>query len=283
MKSTRTIPWGAVPFFAFVTVFLIIPVIANVWAALTPGGQLSTSSLTQLAEPQYADAFLMTTNLSLVTALLGGILGLILAWALTVVTRPAWLARLVMSYSALASQSGGVPLAFAFIAALGSQGLVTLLVTDVFPGSLDGFRLDSFWGVALVYLYFQAPLMTVLILPALGALTQQMSEAAQTMGASRLRYLTDIALPILTPSIVGALLLLFANSFSAYATAYALAGGGLNLVPIVIGFFLRGNVMLDESMAAALATGMMLVIIVAMGIRLLIERRSRRWQLPSNS
>ncbi|MFB9776636.1 ABC transporter permease [Brevibacterium otitidis] len=283
MTSARTIPWGAVPFFAFVTVFLIIPVIANVWAALTPAGQLSTASLTQLAEPQYADAFLMTTNLSLVTALLGGILGLILAWALTVVTRPAWLARLVMSYAALASQSGGVPLAFAFIAALGSQGLVTVLVTDVFPGALDGFRLDSFWGVALVYLYFQAPLMTVLILPALGALTQQMSEAAKTMGASRLRYLTDIALPILAPSIVGALLLLFANSFSAYATAYALAGGGLNLVPIVIGFFLRGNVMLDESMAAALATGMMLVIIIAMGIRLLIERRSRRWQLPSNS
>ena len=79
------------------------------------------------------------------------------------------------------------------------------------------------------------------------------------------------------PPIVGALLLLFANSFSAYATAYALAGGRVNLVPILIGFFISGDVMADESFAAALVTGMIVIVVAAMGLRTLLERRTNKW------
>jgi putative spermidine/putrescine transport system permease protein len=264
---------GVLPYFAFLGIFLVLPVAANVLQAFQSAGSWSVDSVVRVFAPQYFEAFVLTTNLSLLTALVGGIGGLLIAWGLLGEHGPEWLRNLVLSYSAMASQSGGVPLAFAFIATIGAQGLVTWLL----PGLLTGFRLDSFAGVFLVYLYFQIPLMTMLMLPALAGLRREWYEAATTLGATGPEYLRDVAAPVLAPSLGGALLLLFANSFSAYATAYALAGGGLNLVPLLIGFFVSGNVTIDESFAAALATAMMLVIVAAMGARSLLERKSRTW------
>ena len=68
-----------------------------------------------------------------------------------------------------------------------------------------------------------------------------------------------------------------ANAFAAYATAYALAGSNVNLIAIQIGFFLSGNVMLDESFAAALVTWMVAVICVCLVLRYLLMRRVSRW------
>jgi putative spermidine/putrescine transport system permease protein len=269
---------GALPFFAFVSAFLIIPIIANVVAAFrAPGGGFTFDTMIEAIGPGYGSAFLLTTQLSALTAVIGGVLGMILAWALVTAEKPGWLKNLVSSFSALASQSGGVQLAYAFIAALGVQGLITMLLDTLFPGLMDGFSITSFTGVAIVYLYFQVPLMAILMLPAMGGLKKAWYDAAASLGATRFQYLRDVAIPVLWPSMVGSLLLLFANSFAAYATAYALAGGSLNLVPILIGFFISGNVLLNPGLAAALVTWMMVIILVAMGIRFLLVRKSDQW------
>lgn len=276
----RGIPgWlGAAPLLVFLAVFLVIPIAANILTSFIVDGRFSLSAMALLLEPQYRDAFVQTINLSLLTAGLGGVLGFILAWALATGSKPAWLQNLVLSFSAVASQMGGVALAFAFIATLGVQGMATKLILATTGWDLsEDIQLASFLGLALVYLYFQIPLMAILLLPAFGSLKAQWPEAAYSLGATRGRYLKDIALPIMWPPIVGALLLLFANSFGAYATAYALAGGRVNLVPILIGFFISGDVMSDESFAAALVTGMILIVVTAMGLRTLLERRANKW------
>ena len=183
----------------------------------------------------------------------------------------------VNSFSALAAQSGGVQLAYAFIALLGTNGLLTGVIRKVFPNFGEVFSITDFAGVALVYLYFQVPLMTVLMLPSMSSLKKEWFDAASSLGATRMQFLRDVALPVLWPPIVGSLLLLFANAFAAYATAYALAGGSLNLIPIVIGFLISGNVLLNPSLAAALVTWMMIIILIAMGLRLVLTRRSDKW------
>lgn len=269
---------GALPFFAFVTAFLIIPIVANVVAAFqSPSGDFTVDTMLEAIGPGYGSAFLLTAQLSLLTAVIGGVLGMILAWALVTAEGPGWLRNLVSSFSALASQSGGVQLAYAFIAALGVQGMFTVLLDKLFPGIMDGFSITGFTGVAVVYLYFQIPLMTILMLPAMGGLKKAWYDAAASLGATRFQYLRDVALPVLWPSMIGSLLLLFANSFAAYATAYALAGGSLNLVPILIGFFISGNVLLNPGLAAALVTWMMIIILAAMGIRFMLVRKSDQW------
>lgn len=269
---------GALPFFAFVAAFLIIPILTNVVKAFQgPMGNPSTASMAEAMGSGYRSAFVLTFGLSILTAVVGGIFGLFLAWALTTPAGPKWLNGLVNSFSALAAQSGGVQLAYGFVALLGAQGLMTKAVGKFYPGFTEVFSLTDFWGVALVYLYFQIPLMTVLMLPAMAGLKKEWLDAAASLGATRTQYLKDIALPVLWPSILGSILLLFANAFAAYATAYALAGGSLNLVPIVIGFLISGNVMLNPSLAAAMVTWMMIIIIVAMGLRMILTRRSNKW------
>jgi putative spermidine/putrescine transport system permease protein len=270
---------GLAPYLLFVAVFLLVPVLANVWTALHVDGAWSLESVRRLGEDQYLSSFASSARLSATTALLGGALGLVLAWALATARRPRRLRGLMLSYSGLASQMGGVPLAFAYVALLGTQGLATVAVRETFGWDLSGVvELSSFAGLTVVYLYFQVPLMAILMLPAIQGLRPQWSESAASLGAGRVRYLLTVAGPILAPSLGGAVLLLFANAFAAYATAYALSGGGANLVPIMMGFFITGNVLLDESFGAALASGMLLVVGVCMGLRALLLRRATRWQ-----
>ena len=270
--------FGALPFFLFVAAFLLFPVLANLIAAFQgPGGAFSFETMAESMNAAHRPAFVLTAQLSALTALTGAILGILLAWALQHARKPAWLNSLVNSFSALASQSGGVSLAYAFIALLGVQGFLTSFLNDLFPGLLSDFSITGFWGVTLVYLYFQIPLMAILMLPAMGGIKHQWQEAASSLGATRWQYLRDVVFPVLWPSIIGSFLLLFANSFAAYATAYALAGGSLNLVPILIGFYVSGNVLLNPGLAAALVTWMMAIILTAMGIRFYLTRKSDKW------
>ena len=270
---------GALPYFVFVATFLIVPLIANLFTAFKDAtGNPSTETMVEAIGPTYRGAFLLTLNLSLLTTIVGGLFGLIIAWALTArKSGPRWLSNLVNSFSGLAAQSGGVQLAYAFTALLGAQGLLTGFIQKTFPAFGEIFSITDFAGVTLVYLYFQIPLMTVLMLPSMSALKKEWFDAASSLGATKTQYLRDVALPVLWPPIVGSLLLLFANAFAAYATAYALSGGSLNLIPIVVGFLISGNVLLNPGLAAALVTWMMIIILVAMGLRLVLTRRSDKW------
>lgn len=270
---------GVVPFFGFLTVFLVMPIVVNLWMTFRDkSGAWSLDSLIRLAKPQFLDAYWQTAQLSALTAVLGGALGFVLAWALAALERPAWLRRFVHSFIPVASQFAGVPLAFAFVATIGAQGYITVAISDGtgIPVT-DYFRLSSFAGLVLVYLYFQIPLMAVLMLPALAGVRAEWRESVQSLGGGSARYIFTVLVPILAPSIGGALIMLFANAYSAYATAWALTGGQLNLVPLQIGNYLGGDVLSDSNFGAALATGMMVVIGFAMLVRWLLTRRATRW------
>lgn len=269
---------GALPYFLFLVVFLILPILANTLKSFQdPQGNLTLKTMAEAVGPNYRSAFVLTFNLSLFTAVVGGFFGILLAWALTNEQRPKKLSGLINSFSALAAQSGGVGLAYAFIALMGTEGLITVAVSNAWPGFRDVFNLTGFLGVSVVYLYFQIPLMATLMLPAMQGVRKEWYDAASSLGATRSQYIKDVVIPVLWPAILGALLLLFANAFAAYATAFALAGGSLNLVPILIGFFISGNVLLNPGLAAALVTWMMLIIIGAMALRICFTRRSEKW------
>ena len=174
---------------------------------------------------------------------------------------PRWLRPMVMTFSGVASNFAGVPLAFAFLAALGPQGLVTKLFIDYFDFSLyrSGFHVVSTWGLILTYLYFQIPLMVLILTPALDGLKREWREASAILGASGWQYWRYVALPVLWPSLLGATILLFANAFGAIATAYALTGSLLNLVTIQLYAQIRGDVLHDQNLGYALAFGMILI------------------------
>lgn len=271
---------GIVPFVGYVTLFLLVPAVSVVTGAFTStAGGFTTANLTQSVQGVYRTALVTSIQLSLLTAVVGAVLGLLLAYAVVTSPRSGLLRHLVSSAAGVFAQLGGVPLAFMFIATVGSVGIVTKGLAavgwDIYRG---GFSLFSFTGIALVYIYFQVPLMVIVITPALDGLRIQWSEAAASLGATRLQYWRHVGGPLLLPAFLGALLLLFANSFSAYATAVALTTGVVPLVPVQIGSLLSGNVLSgQENLGKALGLGMIVVVAVVMGLYAWLQRRTSRW------
>jgi putative spermidine/putrescine transport system permease protein len=126
-------------------------------------------------------------------------------------------------------------------------------------------------------MYFQFPLMVLIIAPALDGLRREWREAAENMGATPAQYWRHVALPILTPAILGSMILLFGNSFGAQATAFQLTGGTLNLVPIVIGAQIRGDVLHNPGLGYAMAMGMVGIMALSIALYTVLQRRAERW------
>jgi putative spermidine/putrescine transport system permease protein len=275
---------GALPFFLYVAVFLLLPVavlIVEAFRATDPvtfEETWSTGSITAITEGPYRRAYVGSLQLSVVTALLGGGLGLALAVAVLRAKRGRMLRRLVLTASGVLANFGGVPLAFAFLASIGNAGVLTALLTDTLGLGLGGFSLYSMTGLALVYLYFLIPLMVLTITPALEALRPQWREAADNLGASGWQYWRYVGGPVLAPPVIGATMLLFASAFAAYATAKALVGSSIPLVTLQIADALSSNVVVgSENLGKALALGMVVLIGLVMIFYAWVQRRTQRW------
>jgi len=273
---------GVVPFFAYASMFLILPAATVMIGAFQSqdGGYTFDNITGILRSGQIRDAYWESIRISLTTALLGGLFGLLLAYAAIRKGTPNWVRSAYGTFSGVAANFGGIPLAFAFIATLGTIGIVTQLIQNVFGINIyqHGFAIWSRRGVELVYLYFQIPLMILVIAPAIDGLRAEWSEASSNLGATRWQYWRHIGMPVLFPSILGAVILLFGNSFAAYATAYSLTSGtALPLVPILIGNDLSGNVFANPHEGHALAFGMFVVLAAMMLFYIPLQRRASRW------
>ena len=266
---------GVVPFFAYVTVFLVIPALVVVIGAFISGGRPTLGNLRALGEPAVTSALWHSVVLSAVTALAGAVLGAVLAYAVSTASPNGVLKRFVTSLCGVLAQFGGVALAFAFLATFSAQGFLTrLLGAD--GGGLWLYEWDK--GLMLVYLYFQVPLMLIVFLPAVEGLRPQWREATETLGGSTFLYWRKVAGPILLPSFIGALLLLFTNAFSAYATAAALVSQGSPLLPLQIGGTFTSEVVLGrEGVGKAMALAMVVVVAIVMTGYAVLDRRASRW------
>ena len=260
--------------------FLFLPA-GNVMvgAFVAKDGGWTTENVRLLFHSPYIDAFKTSIEVSLVTALLGGAIGLGIAYAAIREGTPRWIRSALTTFSGVAANFGGIPLAFAFIATLGSIGIVTTFLRERLGINIyeHGFTLFSKTGVEIVYLYFQLPLMILVVAPAIDGLRREWREAASNLGASPLQFWRYVGLPVLMPSILGAVILLFGNSFAAYATAYGLTSGAVNLVPIQIGAYYSGNVLDNPHIAQAMAFGMFIVLAAMMFLDLPLQRRAARW------
>ena len=184
------------------------------------------------------------------------------------------LKRLFASFCNMVANFSGVPLAFAFIIMLGFNGSITLLLRPL--GIMGDFSLYSSSGLVIIYSYLQIPLALLLLYPAFDALQDEWSEAATLLGATRRQYWQKVALPVLSPSILGTLIILFANAMGTYATAFALTSGSANIMTIRIGSLIAGDIFLDPWLASALSMFLVgILLLVTVVNEYLIRARKR--------
>lgn len=273
---------GLTPFAFYVLLFLALPtVLAMSTGFFDNAGAFTFGNIVAIFDPVILNTFISSFWVSALTAVVGAVVGALVCYALLGTRSDGPLRQMIESASSVLSQFGGVVLAFAFIAAIGSQGLITVLLRSLFNFDIyaNGVWLYTVPGLILPYIYFQIPLMVITFLPALEGLKPQWAEANATLGGGRFTYWTKIAAPVLAPAFFGSLLLLFANAFSAYATAAALISQGSQIVPLQIRAALVSETILGRAnMAGALALGMIVVMIVVMTAYSFLQKRTTLWQ-----
>jgi putative spermidine/putrescine transport system permease protein len=250
-----------------------------VGAFKSTNGAATLDNVRTLFHQPYIHEYWITIKVSLITAGAGCALGLLIAYAAIREGTPRFVRTALTTFSGVAANFAGIPLAFAFVATLGVIGIVTSFMRDHLGWDpyAHGFTLFGETGVEITYMYFQIPLMILVIAPAIDGVRREWREAASNLGANSLQFWRYVGFPILLPSILGAFILLFGNSFSAYATAYGLTAGGVPLVPIQIGYLYTGNVLSNPHVAQALAFGMFVVLAFMMLLYVPLQRRSARW------
>jgi putative spermidine/putrescine transport system permease protein len=279
----RSTDWlGVLPFFLFAAAFLLLPVVyLVVGSAHNAAGDVSLENYGLLfTERTVTRAYANSIEISLVTAIAGGVLGFLLAYAIILGGLPKFLRSAVMTFSGVASNFAGVPLAIAFTFTVGQLGIVTVLIKNLFGVDIWNdlnFNLYTKFGLELVYLYFQFPLMVLIIAPAIDAQKKDWREASVNLGASSFQSWRHVALPILMPSILGCVILLFGNAFGAQATAYQLTSGQIPLVTLLIGIQMSGDVLHNPNLAYAMAMGMVVIMAASIGIYSVLQRRTERW------
>lgn len=267
------------PFLIIVTIFLIVPTLTVIVMAFFADGAFSLDRIAALFSGTALSALGKSVALSASTALIGAALGAVLAWLIVSSPPTSMLRRAVLALCSVLAQFGGVALAFAFLATIGLNGVLTVWVQQQLGFNLAGSGwLYSLPGLILVYTYFQIPLMVIVFIPALEGLREQWREAAVSLGASRWQYLREVVVPLLTPAFLGSTLLLFANAFAAYATAAALVSQGSPILPLLIRSALTSEVVLGQSgFAYALALEMIVVVAAVMFAYNALVRRTSRW------
>ncbi len=281
--ALRKMSWawlGVVPFFVFAIMFLIYPASTIAVRSFEDSHThvFTFKNILGLNTPYILNAYWVSIRISAITALGGGIFGFLLAYSAVRGGLPSFMRSSLMTFCGVASNFAGVPLAFAFLALLSPTGVLTGWLKAIGWNPYDhNFTLYTFWGLSIVYMYFQFPLMVLIITPAIDGLRREWREASENLGANTFQYWRYVAFPILLPSLLGTMILLFGNAFGAYATAFALTGGQISLVTIVIGAQLRGDVLNDPGLGYSMALGMVIVMALAITGYTVLQRRTERW------
>nr|WP_263312803.1 ABC transporter permease subunit [Mammaliicoccus sp. Marseille-Q6498] len=225
-------------------------------------------------KPMYLTAFMNSIVISFISSILALAVTMIATYAIKEKSKKIQDNILVMAN--LTSNFAGIPLAFAFIILLGNTGLFILLDKSLGLNILDGFNLYSWSGLILIYIYFQLPLGIMLLNPIFDGLDKNWREAATILGASDFQYWKRIAIPYITPSVLGVFTIMFANAMGAYASAYALTGSTYNMLAIRIGATVSGDIFARPEIAASLSIILSIILFVNLVVNDWLTSRMRR-------
>jgi len=270
---------GFFPFLIFCLAFEAVPILVLIRGSLIDRTthQITLQHFLDLQGRSYINSFINSIKLSGLTAVIGVILGTIIGYA--IYTWPSERTRKIfITLLNVTSNFAGAPLAFAFVVVLGMNGVITQFLLQWLNYELyPGFSIYSFYGLVLAYVYFQLPLMVLLILPAFAGIKKEWQESARSLGANSFHFWWRIGIPVLMPSLIAGFTLLFANAFGAYATAYTLLQSQFSLVTLKIGFLIAGEVRGDPGIGMAMAVLSLMIMGISIAAYQVATIRARRW------
>ncbi|EGQ8057699.1 ABC transporter permease [Vibrio parahaemolyticus] len=253
LKRIKPAIW-LVPFALFFYLFQLAPMIWVLFNSFIYDGEFALDNYIEVLDSAFMlQAFGNSLWLSVWSSIFGLAIATLLVSSLRRVNSK--LRDAVIAFTNMSSNFAGVPLSFAFIIILGTNGAITLLLKQY--GLLGDFDLYGKWGLLAIYIYFQIPLAVLLLYPAFDALSDDWQAAAALLGARTAHYWAKVALPVLSPALFGTFIILIANAIGAYASVYALTSGNYNVITIRIASLVSGDLFLEPNLAAAISVILM--------------------------
>jgi putative spermidine/putrescine transport system permease protein len=269
------------PFLIVVLLYEILPLLMMILSSFRSESDSSLlftlenyiSAFTKLS---YQRAIVNSIKITFLSTILGIIIGFIGAQAAH--NSRGGFRNTFLTVLNMTSNFAGVPLAFAYMIILGNSGVLILLAKTLGLEALANFDLYTGNGLILMYVYFQIPLSTLLLIPAFNGIRKEWQEANTLLGGRPMTFWLKVGIPVLLPSIFGTMSVLFANALAAYATAYALLMNNYSLLPVNITGMFTGDMTTRPHLGAALSVVMMLMMLAAILINNYINHQTTKWK-----
>ena len=279
-KKTYIYLLALVPFLIVALLYEIVPLITVILKSFQPDagtGFTLENYQTVFSKLLYRKAIFNSLKISIVSEIVGIIVAFLGARAAH--QHQGKLNHVFMAVLNMVSNFAGIPLAFAYMILLGNAGLVVNIGKELGIDFLSNYNLYTMNGMSLVYIYFQIPLSTLLLIPAFDGVQKQWKEACTLLGGTPGIFWRKVGVPVLMPSILGTFSVLFANALAAYATIYALMMDNIALLPVQIAGCFTGEVKIRAGLGGALSVVMMIIMVVMIFIT---NGLSRRFQKGGN-
>jgi putative spermidine/putrescine transport system permease protein len=225
----------------------------------------------------YKKAILNSLEITLISTVIG--IAIAFMGAKAAHTSRGRFRRAFMTVLNMTSNFAGVPLAFAYMIVLGTSGVVRQIAEIYGIEFIQNFDLYTSKGLILMYVYFQIPLSTLLLIPAFNGIRREWQEANLLLGGRNSTFWLKVGIPVLIPSIFGTISVLFANALCAYATAYALLMNNFSLLPVNISAMFTGDIASKPHLGAALSVVMMFLMCAAILIDNYVIKATTRWNV----
>ena len=227
--------------------FVLYPLAMLLARVFVDQGQLTVAGLAAIVGDRHQiAAFRNSLVLGVLVGVVGTVLGFVFAFAATRCRLPRVLVRLIDVAVLLPLVSPPFTTAIGYIFSFGPRGLVTHGLLGIKGVSVYGLT-STMTAEALTYF----PIAYLALRPMLAAIDSNIEGMALSLGASRARVFRTVTLPLCTPGLANAFLLLFAASLADFATPLILAGNQFPVLPTqaylqITGLFdLRGGAVLS--------------------------------------
>lgn len=205
-----------------------------------------------LSDPYVRRLLLFTLGQATLSALLALALGFPLGWFLTRYRFPG--RALLRSLTVVPFVLPSITVALGFVLFFGRSGYLNRFLMSLFGLREPPIRvLYTLWAVVLAHAFYNAPVVARFVNASWEGADPSLPEAARTLGAGPLRTFLTVTLPLLLPSILSALALVFVLCTLSFSIPLALGGARYATVEVGVYLYARG-VLVDFPRAAALAT-----------------------------
>lgn len=264
------------PFVVVTLLYELMPLVMVVIRSFQPdmGGNFTLENYeTVFTKLLYQKAMINSLKISVVSAVVGIAVAFLGARAIHL--EQGKMGRFFMMILNMVSNFAGIPLAFAYMILLGNAGLMVHIGESLGVEALANYNLYTSNGMSMIYIYFQIPLATLLLILAFDGVRKEWKEAALLLGSREGYFWRKVGIPVLMPSILGTFSVLFANALAAYATVYALMMNNISLLPVQIAGSYVGEVKTKPGLGGALSVIMMLMMVLMI---LFTNKASKRFQ-----